>query len=91
MKIKEKHKIVVFLFSVLILIISLFSYWTLKKEQIKIIVNDKVIVQEGPLKGMESAICKIDRHKRRAWLELFMFGRKQSVEIGIEILEKKQR
>lgn len=44
MKIKEKHKIVVFLFSVLILIISLFSYWTLKKEQIKIIVNDKVII-----------------------------------------------
>lgn len=53
-----------------------------------LILNDQVIIQEGPLKGMESTICKIDRHKRRAWLDLFMFGRKLSVEVGIEILEK---
>ena len=56
MKIKEKHKIVVFLFSVLILIISLFSYWTLKKEQIKIIVNDKVIITSSFKKNIKDLL-----------------------------------
>ena len=56
MRIKEKHKIVVFLFSVLILIISLFSYWTLKKEQIKIIVNDKVIITSSFKKNIKDLL-----------------------------------
>ena len=56
MKIKEKHKIVVFLFSFLILIISLFSYWTLKKEQIKIIVNDKVIITSSFKKNIKDLL-----------------------------------
>lgn len=56
MRIKEKHKIVVFLFSFLILIISLFSYWTLKKEQIKIIVNDKVIITSSFKKNIKDLL-----------------------------------
>ena len=54
-----------------------------------LIVNNQVIILEGPLKGREGYICKIDRHKRRARLELLMFGRKQNVELGLEILEKR--
>ena len=53
-----------------------------------VIVNDQVIILDGPLKGREGVICKIDRHKRKAWLELLLFGRKQRVELGLEILGK---
>ena len=42
----------------------------------------------GPLKGMESTIQRIDRHKRKAWLNLEMFGRQQLVEVGVEIVKK---
>lgn len=53
-----------------------------------IIENSKVIVQSGPLQGMEAYIRKIDRHKRKAWLELELFGRVQRVEVGLEIFAK---
>ena len=54
-----------------------------------IIEGDKVIVTEGSLIGMEGFIKKIDRHKRKAWLEIEMFGRMQRIEMGLEIVEKK--
>jgi transcriptional antiterminator NusG len=53
-----------------------------------IIENSKVIVQSGPLSGMEAYITKIDRHKRKAYLEIDMFGRKQQIEAGLEIFRK---
>ncbi len=53
-----------------------------------IIIGDKVTILSGPLKGMESTIKKIDRHKRKAWLNLEMFGRSQLVEVGVEIVKK---
>ena len=64
-----------------------------KEEQIVtiskgLIADNQVKILEGPLKELEGAICKIDRHRRKAWLELVMFGRIQRVEVGLEILEK---
>ena len=53
-----------------------------------IIENSKVIVTSGPLQGWEGLIKKIDRHKRKAYLELEMFGRKQLVQVGLEIVRK---
>jgi transcriptional antiterminator NusG len=53
-----------------------------------IIEGSKVIVESGPLQGREGLIKKIDRHKRKAWLEMEMFGRLQRVEVGLEITEK---
>lgn len=53
-----------------------------------IIEGAKVIIRSGPLKGFEGLIKKIDRHKRRAWLELPMFGGVQRVQVGVEIVEK---
>ena len=65
-----------------------------KEEQIVemsrgIIENDKVIITSGPLKGNEALIKKIDRHKRRAYLEIEMFGRKIETQVGVEIVEKR--
>ncbi|MFR5075343.1 MAG: antiterminator LoaP [Lachnospiraceae bacterium] len=51
------------------------------------IIGDKVVILSGPLKGMESTIQRIDRHKRKAWLNLEMFGRQQLVEVGVEIVK----
>ena len=54
-----------------------------------IVENDRVIVMEGPLKGNEGLIRKIDRHKRKAWLEIQMFGRTLETQVGLEIVAKK--
>lgn len=54
-----------------------------------IIEGDKVIVTEGPLKGHEAMIAKIDRHKRLAYLDLSMLGRIKRVRIGLEIVRKR--
>lgn len=53
------------------------------------IENDKVVVSSGPLVGREGLIRKIDRHKRKAFVEVEMFGRPQKIEIGLEILWKR--
>lgn len=53
------------------------------------IVGNNVVVSEGPLKGMEGVIKKIDRHKRKAYLEIPMFGRVLNVQVGLEIVEKR--
>lgn len=55
-----------------------------------IIVGDRTIILKGPLKGKEGMIRKIDRHKRKAWLEVEMFGRRQEVQVGLEIVEKRK-
>ena len=53
-----------------------------------IIENSVTKIRSGPLKGREGLIRKIDRHKRKAWLEVEMFGRKQEIEVGVEIVAK---
>ena len=53
-----------------------------------IIEKAHVKVMKGPLMGMEGYIRKIDRHKRKAWLELELFGRKQMIQVGLEIVAK---
>ena len=53
-----------------------------------IIENDQVIVCSGPLKGMEGYIRRIDRHKRKAYLEIPMFGHIQKVQVGLEVVAK---
>ena len=54
-----------------------------------IIEGDEVIVFDGTLQGMEGLIKKIDRHKRIAYLEVDMFGRKVEMQMGLEIVEKR--
>lgn len=53
-----------------------------------IIEGAQVVIQSGPLQGKEGLIRKIDRHKRKAYLEMEMFGRIQRVEVGLEITMK---
>lgn len=55
---------------------------------IGVIEHEKVIIREGPLKGLEGMIKRIDRHKRMAVLEVEMFNRISEVKVGLEIVEK---
>lgn len=45
-------------------------------------------VTEGPLKGMERQICKIDRHKRLANLRMPEGQKIRYIPAGLEIVEK---
>ena len=49
--------------------------------------QDRIVIMEGPLKGMEGYIRKIDRHRREANLELPMFGRILDVKVGLDYCE----
>lgn len=53
-----------------------------------VIEHTKVIVNSGPLVGKEGYIKKIDRHKRKAFLEIPMFGKMQKIQVGLEIVSK---
>lgn len=55
------------------------------------VINTEVIVQSGPLKGMEGNIKKIDKRKNRAKIVLDFMGNKKIMDVGIEILAKKNQ
>lgn len=51
--------------------------------------KEQVVILEGPLKGLEGFVKKINRHKREACLQLSLFGRKLNIRVGLEIIERK--
>lgn len=53
-----------------------------------IIVNGRVIILSGPLVGEESRIRKVDRHKRRVWMQMELFRKPHMVVVGLEISQK---
>lgn len=48
------------------------------------------VVLDGPLKGREYLIRKIDRHKRTAELEVPFAGKDTRITVGLEICEKQK-
>lgn len=52
------------------------------------IEGDTITVTSGPMLGREAIIKKIDRHKRRALIEVVMFGRSTTATIGLEVVRK---
>lgn len=52
------------------------------------IVGNDVYINNGPLKGYESIIKKIDRHKRQAIIELEFMGELRSIVLALDILSK---
>lgn len=53
-----------------------------------VIEGGEVVITSGPLLGQEALVKKIDRHKRLAWLEADMFGRRLTFKVGLEIVRK---
>ncbi|HOA42680.1 MAG TPA: antiterminator LoaP [Bacillota bacterium] len=54
-----------------------------------LIVGQAITVTEGPLKGYEGWIKKIDRHKRTAYIEVPFLGTKTRIRVPLEIVEKR--
>ena len=52
------------------------------------IVGDKICIVEGPMKGMDGAIRKINRHKRTAMVEVSFLGRPTLIRLPLEIVSK---
>ena len=52
------------------------------------IENDKIIITDGPMKDYEGTVKRIDRHKRKAVIEVEFFGRTMEVSVGVEIVRK---
>lgn len=52
-----------------------------------VVENGRLVVREGPLKGREHLVAKIDRHKRVARLTAGMLG-EGSVRVGLEVVSK---
>lgn len=61
-------------------------YQQKKRFQGKWHIQERILT--GPLQGMEGYIRKINRHKRKAWVSIEMFGRSVDMEVGLEIIKK---
>ena len=55
-----------------------------------IIVNGKLKIISGPLMGKKSEIKKIDRHKRKAWVSVNLFGKERLIGVGLEVFQKRE-
>lgn len=49
-----------------------------------IMEGSRVRVVDGPLVDVVGKIVRIDRHKRRAWVEVDFYGRKQTISLSID-------
>lgn len=51
------------------------------------LVNSRVVVKSGPLKGLEGLIKKFDRRKQRAKIVVNFMGTPKEIDLGIELLD----
>ncbi|MDR1469837.1 MAG: antiterminator LoaP [Spirochaetaceae bacterium] len=49
--------------------------------------NQKIVVKEGPMLGLEGRITKIDRRKGRAKIRLDLYGDSFSIDLAFEMLD----
>lgn len=56
---------------------------------VKVRTGNKVLVREGPLKGLEGSIVNVNLHKREVTVQIPFAGRIVDVKLGIEIVERK--
>ena len=59
------------------------------QESIGVIEGDQIIVERGPLKGLEGSIIKINRHKRIAIIRADFMGGPREIKVGLEIIDKR--
>lgn len=49
--------------------------------------NNRIVVIDGPMKGMEGSIVKVDRRKSRAKVLLAFHGKNFPVDLGFEVMD----
>lgn len=50
--------------------------------------GEKLVVTDGPMKGMEGLVKWTDRHQRIAGIEMDLIGQKVTVRMGVGILKR---
>ena len=50
--------------------------------------NDRIVVVEGPLKGIEGNIIKVDRRKKRAKIQIDFHGSFHTMDLSFEDISK---
>ena len=60
---------------------------TVAASKVRFDENNRIQVKEGPLKGLEGRIIKVDRRKRRAKVRLNMYEDSFMVDFGFELIE----
>jgi transcription termination/antitermination protein NusG len=50
--------------------------------------NDRIVVLEGPLKGLEGHIVKVNRRKGRAKILLDIYDSPYPIDLGFEVVER---
>ena len=51
--------------------------------------NDRIVVIEGPLKGIEGNIIKVDKRKQRAKIRVDFAGTVHTLDLSFEDIERK--
>jgi transcriptional antiterminator NusG len=50
--------------------------------------NSRIVIDEGPLKGLEGCIVKVDKRKGRAKVKLDMYGNSFAIDLAFEMIKK---
>lgn len=53
-----------------------------------VIEGDRVRILSGPLYSFDGIIRRVDRHKRAAYVEMSIMGRKREIKLGLEVVRK---
>jgi transcriptional antiterminator NusG len=49
--------------------------------------NDRIVIKDGPLLGLEGHIVKVDRRKRRAKVKLDLYGESFSIDLSFTMID----
>ena len=52
--------------------------------------NDRIVVHEGPLKGLEGRVVKVDKRKGRAKVKLDLYDESFLIDLAFEVLDQKK-
>jgi transcriptional antiterminator NusG len=53
--------------------------------------SDQIVVREGPLKGIEGSIVKVDKRKRRAKVQVVFSDTNFLLDLAFEVIEKDKK
>lgn len=60
-----------------------------ERSKVRFDENDRILVAEGPLKGLEGRIVKVDKRKGRAKVKLDMYDESFLIDLAFEVLGQK--
>ena len=59
----------------------------LDKSAVYFDINQKIRVMNGPMKGLEGRVIKVDKRKQRAKIRLDLYNNSFCIDFGFELLE----